>query len=143
MKAVRGWRDSGPRSDQRGQSLSVFVLLVMAAMIATAGLVIDGGQKVEATSRAESAAAGAARAAGNAVAAGTIAGQPNTGRGVAAAKNFLAGAPGVTGSVSVADGAVVVETRASVPTIFLSLIGIGQVSGTGRAASKIVPIEGG
>lgn len=46
--------------DERGQSVSVFVTVVFAAMIMTAGLVIDGGQKITAASRAETAAAGAA-----------------------------------------------------------------------------------
>ena len=52
--------------DERGQSVSVFITVVFAALIMTAGLVIDGGQKIAAASRAETAAAGAARAATNA-----------------------------------------------------------------------------
>ena len=40
--------------DERGQSVSVFVTVVFAALIMTAGLVIDGGQKITAASRAES-----------------------------------------------------------------------------------------
>ena len=54
--------------DECGQSISLFVLVIMSALIITTGLVIDGGQKVTARSRAESAAAGASRAAGNAAA---------------------------------------------------------------------------
>jgi len=54
--------------NERGQSISLFVLVIMSALITTTGLVIDGGQKVAATSRAESAAAGAGRAASNAAA---------------------------------------------------------------------------
>ena len=53
-------------SDERGQSVSVFITVVFAALIMTAGLVIDGGQKIAAASRAQTAAAGAARAATNA-----------------------------------------------------------------------------
>lgn len=124
--------------EERGQSLSVFVLLVMTAIIMIAGLVIDGGQVVNATSRAESAAAGAARAAGNAAATGTVVGQPNVEAAIAAAQNYLAGSPGVTGSVAVSAGVVTVQTKAIEGTIFLSVLGINSVTGRGDAQVQIV-----
>ena len=34
--------------NERGQSVSIFVLMIIGALIMTAGLVIDGGQKVAA-----------------------------------------------------------------------------------------------
>ena len=125
--------------DQRGQSLSLFVLVIMGALIITTGLVIDGGQKVTATSRAESAAAGASRAASNAAATQQLGGADATGAAVLAAKTYLAGQPGVDGTVSISNGVVIVTTSAHEPTIFLSVIGIGSVSARGSARANIVP----
>ena len=125
--------------DERGQSLSLFVLVIMGALIITAGLVIDGGQKVTATSRAESAAAGASRAAGNAAATQQLGGADAASAAVLAAKTYLAGQPGVDGTVSVSNGVVLVTTSANEPTILLSVIGIGSVSARGSAQANIVP----
>lgn len=125
--------------DERGQSISLFVLVIMGALIMTAGLVIDGGQKVAATSRAESAAAGASRAAGNAAATQQLGGGDPASAAVIAAKTYLAGQPGVTGTVSISNGIIVVTTTADEPTILLSTIGIASVSGEGSARANIVP----
>lgn len=125
--------------DERGQSISLFVLVIMGALIMTAGLVIDGGQKVAATSRAESAAAGASRAAGNAAATQQLGGADPASAAVIAAKAYLAGQPGVTGTVSISNGIIVVTTTADEPTILLSTIGIASVSGEGSARANIVP----
>jgi hypothetical protein len=107
-------------------------------MFLTAGLVIDGGQKATAVSRAESTAAGAARAAGNAAATGAAFGRPDAAAAARAARQYLAGSPGVVGSVSVSNGVVVVTTRSQARTIFLSAIGMSQVTGTGRAEARII-----
>jgi Flp pilus assembly protein TadG len=130
------------RRDERGQSASVFVLIVVGAMFLTAGLVIDGGQKATAVSRAESTAAGAARAAGNAAATGAAFGRPDAAAAARAARQYLAGSPGVVGSVSVSNGVVVVTTRSQARTIFLSAIGMSQVTGTGRAEARIIGSAG-
>jgi hypothetical protein len=124
--------------DERGQSLSLFVLVIMSALIMTTGLVIDGGQKVTATSRAESAAAGASRAAGNAAATQELGGADAASAAVLAAKTYLAGQPGVDGTVSISNGLVIVTPNAHEPTILLSVIGIGSVSGRGLARANIV-----
>jgi hypothetical protein len=125
--------------DERGQSISLFVLVIMSALIMTTGLVIDGGQKITATSRAESAAAGASRAAGNAAATRQLGGADGASAAVVAAKAYLAGQPGVHGTISIANGVVVVTTSAQEPTIFLSVIGIGSIVGRGSARANIVP----
>jgi hypothetical protein len=125
--------------DERGQSISLFVLVMMGALIMTAGLVIDGGQKVAATSRAESAAAGASRAAGNAAATQQLGGADPASAAVLAARSYLAGQPGVKGTVSISNGIIVVTTTADEPTILLSIIGIASVSGEGSARANIVP----
>ena len=108
----------------------------MSALIITTGLVIDGGQKVTATSRAESAAAGAGRAAGNAAATQQLGGADPAGAAVLAAKTYLAGQPGVDGTVSISNGVVMVTTSAHEPTILLSVIGIGSVSGRGFSSGQ-------
>jgi hypothetical protein len=128
-----------PARDEHGQSISLFVLVIMGALIITTGLVIDGGQKVTATSRAESAAAGASRAAGNAAATQRLGGADPASAAVLAAKAYLAGQPGVNGTVSVSNGIIAVTTDATEPTIFLSIIGIGSVNGKGSAQANIVP----
>ena len=124
--------------DERGQSISLFALVIMGALIITTGLVIDGGQKVTATSRAESAAAGASRAAGNAAATQQLGGGDASSAAVLAAKTYLAGQPGVQGTVSITNGVVVVATSAQEPTIFLSVIGISSIVGRGSAQANIV-----
>ncbi|HEV2929047.1 MAG TPA: pilus assembly protein TadG-related protein [Propionibacteriaceae bacterium] len=128
-----------PARNERGLSITPFVAVIFAALIMTAGLVIDGGQKVAAASRAETAAAGASRAAGNAAATQELGAGDPAGAAVAAARNYLAGQPGVTGSVTVSAGIVEVNTQATEPTILLSAIGIDAVTGTGRAQASIVP----
>ena len=125
------------RRDERGQSVSLYVLTVTAALILTTGLVVDGGQKIAASSRAESAAAGAARAAANAAATQALAGRDSAGAGVLAAKAFLAGQPDVSGSVSVKGGVVSVRTRSTTSTIFLSALGIDEVAADGSAEANI------
>jgi hypothetical protein len=127
-----------PQRDERGQSITPFVIVIMSALIMTAGLVVDGGQKVSAASRAEVAASGASRAAGNAAATKELAGTDPGGAAVLAARAYLAGQPGVQGSVTVASGVVSVHTRAEEPTIFLSMIGIESVAGSGSAEANIV-----
>jgi len=124
--------------DERGQSVSVFITVVFAALVMTAGLVIDGGQKIAAASRAETAAAGAARAATNAGVTQSLAGASAGDASLRAARVFLAGQPGVSGSATVSDGVVTVTTRASERTLFLSLIGVDSVSATGSARSNAV-----
>jgi len=124
---------------ERGQSISLFVLVIMGALIMTTGLVIDGGQKVAATSRAESAAAGASRAAGNAAATEQLGGADPASAAVLAAKTYLAGQPGIDGTVAISNGFVTITTNAELPTIFLSVIGIPSVSGQGLARANIVP----
>jgi hypothetical protein len=58
---------------------------------------------------------------------------------VLAAKAYLAGQPGIKGTVAIANGFVTITTSAQVPTIFLSVIGIGSVSGRGSARANVVP----
>ena len=90
-----------PSRDERGLSVTPFVAVIFAALIMTVGLVVDGGQKVAAASRAETAAAGASRAAGNAAATQELGARDPVAAATLAARTYLAGQPGVTGSVTV------------------------------------------
>ena len=118
-------------------SLSVLVLLCMGALILVAGLVVDGGQQVSAARRAESAAAGAARAAADAGGTYRLAGHNDPGAGLSAARAYLAGTD-VQATVSLADGVVRVQTRATNPTIFLSVLGLTEVSAMASAYADLV-----
>jgi hypothetical protein len=57
---------------------------------------------------------------------------------VLAAKTYLAGQPGIAGTVDISNGVVLVATSANEPTVLLSVIGIGSVSGRGSARINIV-----
>jgi hypothetical protein len=58
---------------------------------------------------------------------------------VLAAKAYLAGQPAVAGTVSVREGVVTVRTTSTTPTVFLAVIGLDSVTGTGAAEANIVP----
>lgn len=142
------WPVRPPVRTDRGQAISVMMVGVIAALLMVAGLVIDGGQKATATSRAESVAAGAARAAADAGAAGTLDpggdGRLAGARAQDAARAYLDAAstgpgPAIDGTVQVVGDRVVVSTRVQVTTIFLSVIGIDRVVGSGQATAEVVP----
>ena len=130
---------TSPPRDERGLSVTPFVAVIYAALVMTVGLVVDGGQKVAASSRAETAAAGASRAAGNAAATQELGARDPVAAATLAARTYLAGQPGVTGSVTISDGIVSVRTAATEPTIFLTIVGIEAVTGTGSAQANLVP----
>lgn len=132
---------SRARRDARGQALSVMVLVVTTALVLMAGLVVDGGQQVTATRRATAAAEQAARAATDAAAASALEGRPDPRAAAAAARDVLAADPAVDGTVSVLPGLQVrVTTTSQASTVFLSVIGIGTVSGGATATADLVRI---
>jgi hypothetical protein len=130
---------TAPPRDECGLSMTPFVSVIFAALIMTLGLVVDGGQKVAAASRAETAAAGASRVAGNAAATQELGARDPVAAATLAARTYLAGQPGVIGSVTIGGGIVTVRTTATEPTIFLTIVGIDAVTGTGSAQANIVP----
>ncbi|WP_090594801.1 pilus assembly protein TadG-related protein [Auraticoccus monumenti] len=133
------------RTDERGQSLSIMVLVVLSSLFLLAGLVIDGGQQVVATRRAEAVAAAAARVGADAGAAALVA---SADRGASAAdagraaRAYLAQSPDVTGTVTLEAGTVGVRTSSTEPTVFLSLIGVGSVTGEGSATAELFAVGG-
>lgn len=128
------WRD-----DDRG-SVSLLLVVIVAALFVSVGLVVDGGAKLRAVQQATSAAGEAARAATQQVDAGTVQldGRahlnPVTARH--AAQETL-DAAGVTGTVTVTDGQVHVDASVTRPTLFLGLLGLTQVTGHGSATADL------
>ena len=132
----RGWLTM---RDQRGMSLSVFVAVAVLALLLVAGLVVDGGAQALAARRAELVASAAARAAADQTAAARLAGQrPVVAEAIAAAQEVLADSGDVTGEVRLVGGRVQVATTSGVDTVFLSLIGINRLSGSGSAEADLV-----
>ena len=129
---------TSPRpADERGQSLSAFVAVVVMALLRGAGLGVDGGAPAAASGRAEQAAAQAARAAADATAPTRAAGVPvDAGAAVRAGESSLA-ATGVAGTVRLEGGRVRVETGTTVPTVILSLIGVRSLSARGSAEADL------
>ena len=124
-------------------SVTVFFAVAAIGLFAMVGLVVDGGAKVKAIQRADRVAAEAARAAGQAIDVPTaiVGDDPvvRPGDAVAAAQAYL-GASGLQGSVTVLDGGrrLHVRTSADEQTIFLGLIGIHRLTGTGEAEVTLV-----
>lgn len=119
--------------DERGNALSVLVVLLVPALILMIGLVVDGGGRLTAERRAESVAADAARAGTDARVRG---GQPAA---RAAADQHLRAA-GVDGTVQIGDGWITVHTTVDHRTVFLSLIGVDELSGHGSARARLMPV---
>ncbi|MDO5534429.1 MAG: pilus assembly protein TadE [Propionibacteriaceae bacterium] len=125
------------RPDERGQSLSSLVAVVLVALLGVAGLVVDGGAQSAARAQATTVASHAARAAADATAQRRASGLPlDVGAAQAAAHAALADR-GVGGSVSVVDGRIHVRVTAQAPTTFLSLVGITTLTASGEAAAEL------
>ncbi|OYO22199.1 pilus assembly protein TadE [Enemella dayhoffiae] len=114
------------------------VLFWVLALLVLAGLVVDGGQQVTATRRAEAVAAGAARAATDAAAPARVAGRTDPGAALSAANRYLAASGPVSGTAELEGTAVRVRTSQRAPTIFLALLGIGEVRGSATARAELV-----
>lgn len=128
--------------------MTIFVAIAALGLMAMLGLVVDGGAKVRAAQRADRLAAEAARAAGQAVdATAALRGSAirvDAAAARAAAQGYLTAA-GAQGSASISsDGrAITVRTEATVPTVFLGLIGVPALTVSGRADVQLVHIQGG
>ena len=120
--------------------MSLLLVVAVLALLIAVGLVVDGGQKLRSTQRADDAAAEAARAAVLSVQPGsTVRGltpRTDTAAAFRAAQDHLRAA-GVAGSVQVNDGRVQVATTSTFTPSFLSLIGLGAQTVTGRAEARL------
>jgi Flp pilus assembly protein TadG len=126
-------------SPERG-SVTVFTAVIAFVLLLCAGLMVDGGAKIQAYREAYATAEEASRAG---------AGQMNTARAYtggrleidtaqarAAARAYLSAA-GHTGTVSATGNQVTVTVTVSKPTVLISLIGIGTVTATAAATSRM------
>ncbi len=121
-------------------AVSLFLVVAVLALFIAVGLVVDGGQKLRSTQRADDVAAEAARAGVQSIQpANTVRGQPaqvNPEAAIGAARHYLSAA-GVAGTVTVTGGRVQVSTSISFNPAFLSLIGLGTQTVTGRAEARL------
>ncbi len=127
-------------SRRDGGSISLTLVVMVTALLVAVGLVVDGGAKLRAVQQATAVAGEAARAATQQVnvaqvqTAGTA--RLNAAAARRAVRETLAEA-GVDGTVTVATGQVSVTATVTRPTVFLSLLGVGSVTGTGAATADL------
>jgi Flp pilus assembly protein TadG len=118
---------------------TVFVVLLVVALLATAGLVVDGGYLLAARQEAANTAEQAARAGADALSRESLLGNGPLRLDRAAARTeaarFLA-AGGHTGEVSIAGDTVTVTVRATRRTAILSAVGISVLTATGSASAR-------
>lgn len=120
-------------------SITPFVVVLTAALLAMAGLVIDGGYALAARQDANASAERAARAGADALSRESVLGagplriDPIAAR--AAAERQLAAA-GRTGEVTVAGDTVTVTVTITRPTAVLSAIGIDTLKATATATAR-------
>ena len=132
-------RPAALRDGERGQ-ITVFVVVIMVALLAVAGLVYDGGRALAAKTTAIDIAQEAARAGAQQV---NLAAFRATGQVVldaaaaqAAAQAYLAGTgTGDTATVTVTGDTVTVAVSSVQPTVFLGLIGIRSLHVIGTATA--------
>ncbi len=122
--------------------MSLFTVVVAFGLLLMVGLVVDGGGRLQAAQLADDTAREAARQAGQAVLAGPAVRGEGSQIDLAAARvtaeAYLVAA-GVDGTVSSVGGTrVVVETSVTYTPVFLSLIGLGPQTVTGRAEARPV-----
>lgn len=128
------------RRADRGQSVTVFMAMVMPALLATTGLVVDGGRQLSTTRHLQTVAYEAARYGADAAPDDEVQ-HGKHGRNTAAieaAQDYLTIVE-VPGKAWVVGDEVYVETRTQFPTVFLEAIGIHTLTATGSASAHIGP----
>jgi hypothetical protein len=122
-------------------SVTLFVIVLIIALLAAVGLVVDGGGKIRALQRADEAAREAARAGSQAlyvpaaVRGQHVAVDP---AGAARAARAYLDAAGVEGTAKVSGGVVSVSTRLTYTPVFLTVVGVGAMTVTGTASARPV-----
>lgn len=143
MRALPRRLSTRLRAEPEQGSATMFLVIAMAGFLVLIGLVADGGAKLRATQSADQVAAEAARTAGQiidlprAVAGNDV--QVDRQGAVDAATAYLT-AVGQSGTVTVSpDGTSLdVTVTTTSPTVFLSLIGITQLTVTGHSRVALV-----
>jgi Flp pilus assembly protein TadG len=119
--------------------VTLFVVVIAAALLAMAGLVVDGGYALAARQEASTVAEQAARAGADALAPASLRGSgplyldPAGARRVA--ETYLA-TTGHAGQASVAGDSVTVTVKITRRTAILSAVGIAQLSATATATAR-------
>jgi Flp pilus assembly protein TadG len=126
-------------ADERGVSLSAFVATIVVALLAMGGLVIDGGAQSTASRECQQVASEAARAASDSASPKRASGgEGDLATMEAAAQAVIDTHSGVAGTTKTSDRKIVVTTTKTVPTTFLSLIGIATLSASGEATIDLL-----
>lgn len=127
----RRWRLVFQTPD-RGSAIAAYMLVMAVVLFAFAGLVLDGGAALAARGQAADTAQQAARAGADSLDSGSLRSgvlRADPSAAAAAARAVLSAA-GVDGQVEVAGSQVTVTTYVSRPTAILSMVGVGEVSGS-------------
>jgi len=126
--------------------MSAWAAVTTLAMLLFVGIGVDFGGQLQAVQNTRAVAAEAARVGGQQLnAPPAIRGQgavasPAAAR--AAAVAYIEGA-GLTGSVRIVDGRIIVDTSTTYRTKILSLVGIGSLPASGHASARIArAVEG-
>ena len=126
------------RGSERGVSVSVLVCAIVPAFVLVTGLVVDGATQLSAERRAQVAAAQAARAGADAAAPFRVTGGNGSSAAISAAQSSVNAHESMAGTVRVdSNGQLVVDTAVSVPSVFLGVIGIEQLTGHGSATADL------
>ncbi len=131
-------RSKSTQQDELGQSISVLFAVSTIALLLITGLVVDGGAHAAGTRRAELAASTAARAAADAGATASISRSSAHGSDAVTAGRRVITASGLDGEVEVRSGSVRVTTSGQIPTFFLGIIGVNQLTVRGDATAVLV-----
>lgn len=131
---------------ERG-SVTIWMITTALTMVLLVGLAVDLGGQVLAKQHAQAIAVEAARAGGQQlIGPAAVQGQGafvDPTAAVGAVNTYLAGAPGVSGTATIAGTTVIVQTSTTYRTTFLGLIGIRELTVTGQAEVQVVrAVEG-
>lgn len=129
-----------PSHDSERGNITLPLLILVVSFLLFVGLVVDGSGKIQASDHANQVAQSAARTAANsltgaAIATGTL--QIDAGAAQASAQGYIA-ASGLRGTVNVVGNTVTVTVEEDYTTIFLNMIGINTLTGTGTASARLI-----
>lgn len=127
------------RDDERG-NITPMMLVFVPMLLLIVGLVVDGAGKIQAHDQAQMIASGASRSAANALASqvivnGSLLLDTRTAR--LTAMDYVQAA-GMTGTVDVIGGSIVVNVETEYATKFISIIGISSLPAEATATAELI-----
>jgi hypothetical protein len=134
----RVYRRAERRERERG-SITAVVVVFAAAFLVLGGLVYDAGRAMAARTTAIDEAQQAARTAAQALNADELRNNvlaTTPGQAIADAEAYIA-ASGDTGTVTITGETITVSVVHRQPTSLLALVGVGEITVTGTASSKL------